>query len=76
MTRITIKVSEEAADWARKKAAEANTSVSRMVGEMLESKMRAGDEYWRAYRQVRRLRNAGGGAARRLSRDEAHDRRQ
>ncbi len=75
LKNITITVSEEAALWARKKAAESNTSVSKMVGEMLEAKMRGGDEYWRAYRRVRRLRNLGCGAEGRLSRDESHDRR-
>jgi hypothetical protein len=38
---ITIGISDEAPLWARRKAAEENTSVSRLVGEMLE--------YWRAF---------------------------
>ncbi len=45
---MTITVSEEVARWARKKAAEENTPVSKLVGGMLENQMRASDEYWRA----------------------------
>ena len=43
---MTITVREEVALWARKKAAEENTSVSRLVGRMLEGQMRLTDEYW------------------------------
>jgi hypothetical protein len=75
LKNITITVSEEAAHWARRKAADENTSVSRLVGEMLEAQMRAGDDYWRAYRQWKGIRGSGEGAAHRLSRDEAHARR-
>ncbi len=75
LRNITITVSEEAALWARKKAAEESTSVSKLVGRMLEEQMRTSDEYWRAYRQWKTIRGAGAGAAHRLSRDEAHARR-
>src|SRR5271165_6009072 len=40
LKNITITVSEEAARWARRKAAEENTSVSKLVGRMLEEQMR------------------------------------
>jgi hypothetical protein len=33
---LTITVTDQVARWARKKAAEENTSVSRLVGRMLE----------------------------------------
>jgi hypothetical protein len=75
LRKITISVSEEAALWARKRAAEEGTSVSKLVGRMLEDQMRTSDEYWRAYHQWRSIRGAGAGAAHRLSRDEAHARR-
>ncbi len=71
---MTITVSEEAARWARRKAADENTSVSRLVGRMLEDQMRLTDEYWRAYEEVRRIRNLRLGAGRRLTREEAHGR--
>jgi hypothetical protein len=46
---VTIRISDEAVLWARRKAAEENTSVSRLVGEMLERQMRLSDEYWQAF---------------------------
>ena len=75
LKKMTITVSEDAARWARKRAAEQNTSVSKLVGQMLENQMRQGDDYWRAYRQVKRIRNLKIDAANRLSREEAHARR-
>ncbi len=73
---ITIKISEEAILWARRKAAEENTSVSRLVGEMLERQMRLSDEYWLAYDNWRAERPfAATGAAGRMSREELHERR-
>ena len=75
LKNVTITVSEEAAAWARKKAAEENTSVSKLVGRMLESQMRMGDEYKRAYRRWKKIQNLPVDAANRLIRDEAHERR-
>jgi hypothetical protein len=39
MKNVTITLDEEVAHWARVMAAEQNTSVSRLVGEMLREKM-------------------------------------
>lgn len=75
LRNITITVSEEAARWARRKAAEENTSVSRLVGRMLEEQMRMSDEYWRAYRRWKRIPSLEIDARRRLSREQAHARR-
>jgi hypothetical protein len=75
LKNITITVNEEAAAWARKRAAEENTSVSKLVGRMLENQMRASDEYWRAYRQWKRIGALDVDAARRLSREQAHARK-
>jgi len=72
---LTIKISEEAALWARRKAAEENTSVSRLVGEMIERQMRLSDEYWRAFEHWKSSRPiAERGAAERMSREEVHER--
>jgi hypothetical protein len=49
LKNVTITVEEDALRWARKQAAEKNTSVSKLVGRMLEDKMRQTDEYWAAY---------------------------
>jgi len=72
---MTITVSEEAARWARRKAAEENTSVSKLVGRMLEDQMRSSDEYWRAYEQVKRIRSLRLDAAKRMTREQVHARR-
>ena len=40
MRNVTITMEEEVADWARMEAARRNTSVSRLVGELLAEKMR------------------------------------
>ena len=73
---MTITVSEEAARWARLKAAEEDTSVSKLVGRMLEDQMRRGDEYWLAYERVRRMKPIPGiDASKRMTREEAHERR-
>lgn len=76
MRNITISVSEEAARWARRKAAEENTSVSKLVGRMLENQMRMSDEYWRAFERWKSIERIDGiSADKRLSREEAHARR-
>ena len=76
LKNITIKISEEAILWARRKAAEAGTSVSRLVGELLERQMRFSDEYWLAYEDWKSDRTfAPLGAAARMGREEVHERR-
>jgi hypothetical protein len=45
MKNVTITVDEEVARWARIEAARRDTSVSRMVGEMLAEMMRAETGY-------------------------------
>jgi hypothetical protein len=73
---VTIRISDEAARWARCKAAEENTSLSRLVGEMLERQMRLSDEYWRAFDHWKSRRPlAAAGATERLSREQVHERR-
>ena len=76
LKNMTITVTDQVAHWARKKAAEENTSVSRLVGRMLENQMRLSDDYWRAYKQWRKIGSIQGiDAAGRMSRDQAHARR-
>ena len=50
MKNVTITVEESALEWARIEAAKRNTSVSRLVGEMLADKMRQEDAYAQAMR--------------------------
>ena len=76
LKNVTITLPEEVAQWARRKAAEDNTSVSRWVGRILEEQMRMSDEYWRAYKRWTKLGSLEGiNAAARLSREDAHARR-
>ena len=48
MKNVTITMNDAVADWVRIEAAKRNTSVSRMLGEMVADKMRHNDAYERA----------------------------
>ena len=72
---MTITVTEEVARWARRKAADENTSVSKLVGRMLEDEMRRNDEYWKAYETSKKIKPIKGlDASKRLKRDELYTR--
>jgi len=45
MKNVTITLDKEVASWARIRAAEQETSVSRLVGEMLKDKMHKEETY-------------------------------
>jgi len=76
LKNVTITLSEETAHWARKKAAEENTSVSKLVGRMLEEQMRRTDDYWRAYARWKKIGPIPGmDASERGSRESIHERR-
>lgn len=51
MKNVTITLDENVARWARIRAAELNTSVSRLVGEMLREKMLDEEKYALAGRE-------------------------
>lgn len=75
MRNVTITLDEETARWLRLEAAERDTSVSRLVGELLRERMlgdRAYDEAMAAYleRKPRKLRSG----SRLPRREEVHDR--
>ncbi|MDP2998354.1 MAG: hypothetical protein Q8N47_12775 [Bryobacterales bacterium] len=73
---MTIRISDEAARWARRKAVEENTSVSRLTGEMLERQMRLTDDYWRTFERWKSNRPlAASGAVQRMTREQLHQRR-
>ncbi len=76
MKNVTITLDQETATWARVYAAERNSSVSRIVGEMLRERMlesRAYDEAMRNFlaKSPVKLRRQG---SRYPTRDERHDR--
>ena len=74
MKNVTITVEENVADWARLEAARRNTSVSRLVGELLAEKMRHDDAYERAMREALEFRSWGRSSGPYLTRDEMYDR--
>ena len=51
MKNVTITLDEEVAYWARIRAAKENTSVSRLVGELLRQKMHDEESYNLAMQQ-------------------------
>lgn len=51
MKNITITLDEDTAAWVRVHAAEQSKSVSRLVGEILQSRMRERRDYQRAMRR-------------------------
>jgi hypothetical protein len=74
---VTIKLDERPAAWVRVYAARHNTSVSRIVGDMLADKMKSARQYEAAKRRFLaqepvQLRNPGDTFP---SRDELYDRR-
>jgi hypothetical protein len=48
MKNVTVTMEDSVAEWARMEAARRNTSVSRLIGELLAEKMRHDDAYERA----------------------------
>jgi hypothetical protein len=61
---VTVTMEDQVADWARMEAARRNTSVSRLLGELLAEKMRHDDAYERAlndWLSRERSWNSGGG---------------
>jgi hypothetical protein len=73
MKNVTVTMEDTVADWARMEAARRNTSVSRMIGEMLAEKMRHDDAYERAMREVLEFKSMGTSTTSYMSRDEAND---
>ena len=56
MKNVTVTMEDSVAEWARLEAARRNTSVSRLIGEMLAEKMRRDDAYERAMREALEFR--------------------
>ncbi|CAM5784580.1 hypothetical protein [Rhizobacter sp. Root404] len=75
MKNVTVTMEDSVADWARIEAARRNTSVSRLVGEMLAEKMRHDDAYERAMNEwLSRDRTWKSDGRPYPLRDEIHDR--
>ena len=75
MRNVTITMDDAVADWARLEAARRNTSVSRLIGELLAEKMRHDDAYERAMKEwMHRERSWCSDGTPYLKRDEIYDR--
>ena len=72
MKNVTITVEESALEWARIEAAKRNTSVSRLVGEMLAKKMRRDDAYEVAMREALKFEPWGPSDGPYLTRNEIY----
>jgi hypothetical protein len=77
MTNVTMSLDEEVAQWARIEAARRNTSVSRLLGQMLREKMEQAQRYELAKQayleETRDIAFKSG--SRYLTREQANDRR-
>jgi hypothetical protein len=71
LKNVTVTVEEDALRWARLKAADENTSVSKLVGRMLAEQMQNESGYWKAYESLKRIKPIPGLAAKRLTRAQA-----
>jgi hypothetical protein len=74
LKNITISLEENVARWARLEAARRETSVSRLLGEILKERMLAKDSYERAMRRSLARKPFLNTDGRYLSREEVHDR--
>lgn len=72
MKNVTITMDDVVAEWARIEAARRNTSVSRLVGEMLAEKMRSDFGYERAMREAIEFKSWGPSQGPYLTRDEIY----
>jgi hypothetical protein len=76
LKNMTITVEDGVARWARCKAADENTSVSKLVGRMLREQMLRSDDYRPTYERGKSVTSIPGvKAAKRLTREEAHERK-
>ncbi len=74
MRNVTITMEDQVADWVRMEAARRDTSVSRLVGELLAEKMRQEDAYEQAMREALKFESWGASEGAFLNRDEMYDR--
>ena len=74
MPNLTITAEEEVLRWARVKAAEGNTSVARLVGDLLKERMQAERGYQAAKRRFLGAKARVLSSGPYPSRDELHDR--
>lgn len=74
LKNVTITLDPEVARWARLEAARRETSVSRLLGELLKRRMLEEDDYESASRRALARKPLGKSEGRYLSREKAHER--
>lgn len=75
MKNVTVTLNEAALEWARVKAARGNSSVSRMLGELIEDARRREGAYEKAMRAALKFETLPFTAGDRfLTREQANDR--
>jgi len=74
LRNVTVTLEEEVAQWARIEAARRDTSVSRLLGELLKERMAGRDAYEKAMRRALGRKAFLRSEGRYLTREEAHDR--
>jgi hypothetical protein len=74
LRNVTVTLEEDVAQWARIEAARRDTSVSRLLGELLKERMSADDGYGKAMRRALKREPFLHSHGRYLTREEAHDR--
>jgi hypothetical protein len=74
LKNVTVTLKEDVARWVRIEAAQRDSSVSRLISEMLEEKMEQQDSYERAMRRALARKPFLSTDGIYLSREEVHDR--
>jgi hypothetical protein len=74
LRNVTVTLEEDVARWARIEAARQDTSVSRLLGELLKERMLSNDSYEKAMRRALGRKPFLRSDGRYLTREEAHDR--
>lgn len=74
LRNVTITLEEDVARWARVEAARQDTSVSRMLGEILRQRMMEADQYEKAMRGALSGKPLFKTNARKMTREEMHER--
>ena len=74
MKNVTITVEEPVLEWVRVEAAKRNSSMSRLVGEMLAEKMQHENTYERAKHEALRFQSWGVSEGPYLTRDDMYER--
>ena len=77
LKNVTITLPEQTALWARRQAADANMSLAKYVGSVLDEQMRRAGSYQDAKRAVLKMRDFdfGGDSSKRAGREEIHARK-